>query len=104
MAKALGRKEIAADKKVRAPPFFTCPAAYSSGTVQAMPNPDRKLPIPPYNPGLRDLVEGKRAWDPRASKARQREGFRGWNERGYLPHPDSPGLTRLSQKLLGRCW
>ena len=57
--------------------------------------PKRPLPRPPYNPGVRDLVEGKRRWDARASLARQREGFRGWNERGYLPHRDSPGLTQF---------
>ena len=57
--------------------------------------PKRPLPRPPYNPGVRDLVEGKRRWDARASLASQREGFRGWNERGYLPHRDSPGLTQF---------
>src|SRR5437867_4122267 len=62
---------------------------------RTMPNEKRRLPRPPYNPGLRDLVEGKRRWDVRASQAAQREGFRGWNERGYLPHRDSPGLTQF---------
>jgi len=60
-----------------------------------MGEPKRRLPSPPHNPGVRDLVEGKRAWDDRASQARQREGFRGWHERGYLPHRDSPGLTQF---------
>lgn len=55
----------------------------------------RRLPRPPYNPGVRELVEGKRAWDARASRANLREGFRGWHERGYLPHRDSPGLTQF---------
>ena len=54
-----------------------------------------KLPRPPYNPGVRDLVEGKRAWDARRNKADERQGFRGWRERGYLPHRDSPGLTQF---------
>jgi REP element-mobilizing transposase RayT len=57
--------------------------------------PKRRLPRPPYNPGVRNLVEGKRAWDARASQSDQREGFRGWHERGYLPHQDSPGLTQF---------
>ena len=57
--------------------------------------PPRRLPRPPYNPGVRDLVKGKRAWDARESHATQREGFRGWHERGYLPHRDSPGLTQF---------
>ena len=60
-----------------------------------MPGPKRRLPRPPCNPGVRDLVLGRRAWDARASLADQREGFRGWNERGYLPHRDSPGLTQF---------
>jgi REP element-mobilizing transposase RayT len=41
------------------------------------------------------LVEGKRAWDARANLSDQQKGFRGWNERGYLPHRDSPGLTQF---------
>src|SRR6266478_7431893 len=57
--------------------------------------PPRRLPRPPYNPGVRDLVKGKRAWDARENHATQREGFRGWHERGYLPHRDSPGLTQF---------
>jgi REP element-mobilizing transposase RayT len=56
---------------------------------------ERRLPSPPYNPGVRDLVAGKRAWDARASLASQKQGFRGWHERGYLPHRDSPGLTQF---------
>jgi putative transposase len=57
--------------------------------------PERRLPRPPYNPGVRDLVEGKRAWDAHASRETQRVGFRGWHERGYIPHRDSPGLTQF---------
>jgi len=49
----------------------------------------------PYNPGLRDLVESKRRWSspPKIDDAKQ--GFRGWHERGYLPHRDEPGLTQF---------
>jgi REP element-mobilizing transposase RayT len=57
--------------------------------------PNRRLPCPPHNPGLRDLVEGKRTWDARSTPAHQRAGFRGWHERGYIPHRDSPGLTQF---------
>ena len=60
-----------------------------------MLEPKRRPPSPPFNPGLRELVEGKRAWDARATPADQRKGFRGWHERGYLPHRDSPGLTQF---------
>ena len=57
--------------------------------------PKQRRPGPPHNPGVRDLVEGKRRWSspPKAEDAKQ--GFRGWNERGYLPHRDEPGLTQF---------
>jgi putative transposase len=50
---------------------------------------------PPHNPGVRKLIEGKRRWSspPKIEDAKQ--GFRGWNERGYLPHRDEPGLTQF---------
>ncbi len=61
--------------------------------VSHPPKPPR--PGPPHNPGVRDLVEGKRRGSspPKAEDAKQ--GFRGWNERGYLPHRDEPGLTQF---------
>ena len=61
--------------------------------VSQPPKPRR--PGPPHNPGVRDLVEGKRRWSspPKIEDAKQ--GFRGWNERGYLPHRDEPGLTQF---------
>jgi putative transposase len=50
---------------------------------------------PPHNPGLREVVSGKQhgSGPPRAEGAKQ--GFRGWHERGYLPHRDEPGLTQF---------
>lgn len=44
---------------------------------------------------MRDLVEGRRRWSspPKAEDVRQ--GFRGWHERGYLPHRDEPELTQF---------
>jgi putative transposase len=64
-----------------------------SPVVSQPPKPRR--PGPPHNPGVRDLVEGKRRWSspPKAEDAKQ--GFRGWHERGYLPHRDEPGLTQF---------
>jgi REP element-mobilizing transposase RayT len=49
---------------------------------------------PPHNPGIRELVSGKH----KASPLKREDamlGFRGWNERGYLPHRDEPGLTQF---------
>jgi putative transposase len=50
---------------------------------------------PPYNPGLRDLVAGKRRWSPPIDREYAKRGFRSWHERGYLPHRDEPGLIQL---------
>ncbi len=57
--------------------------------------PEPRLPGPPHNPGVRDLIKGKRRWagPPKPQDAKQ--GFRSWNERGYLPHRDEPGLTQF---------
>jgi putative transposase len=60
-----------------------------------MSTPKRRLPTPPHNPGVRQLVDGKRAWDTRRTESSRRKGFQGWHERGYLPHRDSPGLTQF---------
>lgn len=60
-----------------------------------MPQPLKRLPRPPHNPGVRDLVEGKRRWSSRPKVEDARKGFRGWHERGYLPHRDEPGLTQF---------
>ena len=50
---------------------------------------------PPNNPGVRDLVEGKRQGHYRQTPEDGRHGFRGWHERGYLPHFDAPGRTQF---------
>jgi putative transposase len=55
----------------------------------------KRLPSPPYNPGVRDLVEGKRAWSRPLAKDEIERGFLGWHENGYLPHRDEPGLIQF---------
>jgi REP-associated tyrosine transposase len=50
---------------------------------------------PPHNPGVRELVSEKRQWSVPLSREDAIHGFRGWNERGYLPHRDEPGLTQF---------
>ena len=79
--------------EVCAPDLLAC--AHDLPNDASASETKRRLPQPPYNPGVRDLVEGKRAWDVRASLATQKRGFRGWHERGYLPHRDAPGLTQF---------
>jgi hypothetical protein len=61
--------------------------------VSQPPKPRRSGP--PHNPGVPELVEGKRHWSspPKVEDAKQ--GFRGWHERGCLPHRDEPGLTQF---------
>ena len=57
-------------------------------------NPKR-LPRPPYNPGVRALVAGKRAWSKPLAQEEIERGFLGWHENGYLPHRDEPGLVQF---------
>ena len=61
--------------------------------VSQPPKPSRSGP--PHNPGVRDLVESKRRWSSPLKTEAARQGFRGWNERGYLPHRDEPGLMQF---------
>ena len=56
-------------------------------------NPHR--PGPPHNSGDRELVEGKRRWSSPPKPDDAKQGFRGWHERGYLPHRDEPRLTQF---------
>jgi hypothetical protein len=51
--------------------------------------------LPPSNPGLRKLIESKRVYDHRLNDEARSAGFRGWHERGYLPHYDAPNVTQL---------
>lgn len=55
----------------------------------------KSLPSPPYNPGVGELVRGKRQWSRPLSKDAIERGFRGWRENGYLPHRDEPGLLQF---------
>jgi len=60
----------------------------------SLPREPRR-PRPPHNPGVRDLVEDKRRWSLPPKHEDAKQGFRGWHERGYLPHRDEPGLTQF---------
>lgn len=54
----------------------------------------KRLPSPPYNPELRDLVDNKRAWSRPLTQDEIERGFLGWHENGYLPHRDESGLIQ----------
>ena len=70
-----------------------CPDFVSISVVNQPPKPHR--PGAPHNPGVRDLVEGKRRWSSPPKIESLKQGFCGWHERGYLPHRDEPGLTQF---------
>lgn len=55
----------------------------------------RRQPGPPHRPGLRRTVERERDLSPQPTREEQIAGFHGWNERGYVPHRDEPGLTQF---------
>jgi REP element-mobilizing transposase RayT len=66
---------------------------------------DRPPPSgPPHNPQLRDLVDAKRQWSPPLETQDIDAGFRGWHERGYLPHRDEPGLIQFVTFRLADCF
>jgi REP element-mobilizing transposase RayT len=62
-------------------------------SVSQPPKPRRSGP--PHNPGVRELIAGKRRWSSPSKREDAMLGFRGWHERGYLPHRDEPGLTQF---------
>ena len=57
------------------------------------PKPIRRSP--PKNLGLLELIRAKREWDWKPSVAELKRGFRGWHQRGYLPHFDAPEVTQF---------
>ena len=57
------------------------------------PRPSRRTP--PKNLGLLALIRAKRERDWKPSIAELKLGFRGWHQRGYLPHFDAPGVTQF---------
>jgi REP element-mobilizing transposase RayT len=44
---------------------------------------------------VRELVANKRRYSSPPNREDARLGFRGWHERGYMPHRDEPGLTQF---------
>ncbi len=44
---------------------------------------------------MRELVESKVRWSSPPKSEDAKQGFRGWHERGYLPHRDEPELTQF---------
>ena len=66
------------------------------GSMSVLSQPPKpRRPRPPHNPGVREWVESKRRSCSPPKLEDVKQGFRGWHERGYLPHRDSPGLTQF---------
>jgi len=60
-----------------------------NGIAKTNPSP------PPRNLGLLELIRAKRERDWRPSNEELKKGFRGWHQRGYLPHFDAPRVTQF---------
>ena len=51
--------------------------------------------VAPKNVGLMELVRAKQEFHWKPSIEELKKGFRGWHQRGYLPHFDAPDLTQF---------
>jgi hypothetical protein len=60
-----------------------------------LPKPIRRTP--PKNTGLLELIRAKREWNWQPSIAELKQGFRGWHQRGFLPHFDAPASRSSSR-------
>ena len=54
-----------------------------------------KTPPQSIREHLRKLVAGKQQWGEPITDDAKASGFRGWHERGHLPHCDKPGLVQF---------
>jgi len=60
-----------------------------------MPKPRPTRSGPPHNPGVRELVSNLRRYHTNQTREMAIAGFRGWHERGDLPHYDVPNVTQF---------
>lgn len=49
----------------------------------------------PHRPKVRETVRNQRLVSQNPEREEQIVGFHGWQERGYVPHRDEPGLTQF---------
>jgi len=50
---------------------------------------------PPKILCLLELIRAAREWNWNPAVEDLKKGFRGWHQRGYLPHFDAPGVTQF---------
>lgn len=60
-----------------------------------METPKSVRRTPPKNLGLLELIRAKREWCWHPSDDELKRGFRGWHQRGFLPHFDAPHVTQF---------
>lgn len=59
-----------------------------------------RSPRVPRNVGLLELIRTKGASSWKASIEELKKGFRGWHQRGYLPHFDAPNVAQMVTFML----
>ncbi|MEW6302989.1 MAG: transposase [Verrucomicrobiota bacterium] len=102
IADVIAHSRASSSTTLLCPGTGTLRACHVSGfVISSLPMKPKRLPSPPYNPGVRDLVKSKREWASRLTKEDVERGFRGWHESGYLPHRDEPGLVQFVTFRLG---
>src|SRR5580765_4787480 len=67
----------------------------NAALLRAMESPKPIHRTLPKNLGLLGLIRAKRVRDWKPSVEELKQGFRGWHQRGYLPHFDAPGVTQF---------
>ncbi len=75
-------------------PYYALDSLACSAFTSHMSSPKRRSG-PPHNSGVRELVQNKRRYSSPQTREDGLKGFRGWHERGYLPHFDKPHLTQF---------
>jgi len=64
------------------------------------PEPEPPAGMMPRSVELLRLIRSKPEWNWKPSEAEQAAGFRGWHQRGYLPHFDAPVVTQIVTRTL----
>lgn len=77
---------------LRLAPFCFADSLFFKSSLMGTQKPTR---IPPKNVGLLQLIRAKQEWHWKPTATELKAGFRGWHQRGFLPHFDAPGVTQF---------